>query len=315
MAYAIGTITNSGGVSCHKQMLGIIESLALANGWVTLRKLTTGNNYELILKGSGLSGNEEIFVGFQTYESVAADYYNINLMTSVGYVPENAFNNQPGAQYYALAAHNNAMTYYLVCNAQRIAMCLKIGTPVYHHAYVGKYFPYARPGELPLPLMCAGMFDYNAATRFDKGASFPYFGSNTSFSRIRDQTGAWVSTYNHPYSQGGGLTTGLAGTQGQSTLVPASNYYQVEPIILVDFVSNVINKNVWGELDGIKFCSGFSNATENVIQNGGTSEVDQTGKTPSQAVSAIEAVGGVASVMLQSNRANSWRDFIAMEMK
>ena len=67
MGYAIGTLTKGGGDDCHYKILGIIKILAEANGWTTLRYVNTGTDRELILKGVGLSGAEEIFVGFKTY--------------------------------------------------------------------------------------------------------------------------------------------------------------------------------------------------------------------------------------------------------
>ena len=47
MGYAIGTVTKSGGggIDCHVQMLGIIKTLAEANGWSTA------------VRGSWTSGN------------------------------------------------------------------------------------------------------------------------------------------------------------------------------------------------------------------------------------------------------------------
>lgn len=56
MAYQTGFVDNSGGTSAHYGMLGVIKTLAEANGWTTLRYDTASANRELILKGVGLSG-------------------------------------------------------------------------------------------------------------------------------------------------------------------------------------------------------------------------------------------------------------------
>lgn len=321
MAYAIGTVTKSGGggIDCHVQMLGVIKTLAEANGWVTLRYVSTGLNPELILKGVGLSGTDEIFIGFRCYQNTTADYYNIDCGVFVGYIPANTFFTQPGAQIYAMLAHNNAITYFITCNAQRIAACFKVGTPIYSHFYVGKFFPYARPSEYPSPLVCAVMLDMTAAVRFDStNVVFPYPGYyyNPTWVKLanRDQAGNWIRPYCYPFTQANGDSNALAGTQGSSTLVPADIYYQMEPVILAQQTANTNPSNVWGEFDGIYFCSGFNNGVENVVQIGGSSIVDQTGMTVLQAVAAIRAVGGRAFVMLQNVYRTSWRDFIAMEM-
>ena len=320
MGYAIGTVTKSGGDDCHNQMLGVIKTLAEANGWTTLRYVSTGLDRELILKGVGLSGLEEIFVGFKCYQSVGDDYYNINCGTFVGYVSGNTFETQPGAQFSATPAHNNAITYFITANAQRIVGCFKVGTQVYEHFYVGKFFPYARPGEYPSPLVVGAMLSSAQETRFnDYSHSFPYPGyyydtiNNSLY--IRDQAGNWIRPSCWPFTNGSGASYALAGPQGISTLVPAGVYYQLEPIILAQQSKNNNPSNVFGEFDGVYFCSGFNNGVENVVQEGGSSVVDQTGLTVLQAVDAIKAVGGRAFVMLQNVYRTSWRDFIALEMK
>lgn len=320
MGYAIGTVTKSGGDDCHYRILGIIKTLAEANGWTTLRYVNTGSDRELILKGVGLSGAEEIFVGFKTYQSSGGDYYNLNCGVFNGYISGNSFEAQPGAQLVGVPAHNNAITYFITANAQRIVGCFKVGTPVYEHFYVGKFFPYARPGEYPSPLVCGGMLTASQDIRFnDTSQSFAYPGYyyDTTNNRLyqRDQAGNWVRPSCWPFTNASDTSYALAGVQGTSTLVPADTYYQIEPIILSQQSSNNSPSNVWGEFDGVYFCSGFNNGVENVVQQGGSSTINQTGMTVLQAVDAIRAVGGRAFVMLQNVYRTSWRDFIALEMK
>ena len=320
MGYAIGTVTKGGGDDCHYQILGIIKTLAEANGWTTLRYVNAGSNRELILKGIGLSGAEEIFVGFKTYQSSGGDYYNLNCGVFNGYISGNSFETQPGAQLVGVPAHNNAITYFITANAQRIVGCFKVGTPVYEHFYVGKFFPYARPGEYPSPLVCGGMLTASQAIRFDNTSqsfAYPGYYYDKTNNRLyqRDQAGNWVQPSCWPFTNASGTNYALAGAQGTSTLVPADTYYQIEPIILSQQSSDNSPSNVWGEFDGVYFCSGFNNAVENVVQQGGSSTIDQTGMTVLQAVDAIRAVGGRAFVMLQNVYRTSWRDFIALEMK
>lgn len=321
MGYAIGTVRKGGGDDCHYQLLAAIKTLAEANGWTTLRYDAVSANREWIGKSLGLSGNEEIYIGIQTYQSVAGDYYNLLLGAFTGYVAGNTFDTQPGARLSGVPAHNNAITYYMTMNAQRIAFMLKVGTPVYTHGYLGKFFPYARPAEFPNPLVCAGSFNGAEALRFsDTNQAFPYHGdtisSYTNF-YMRRLDGTWYQPAMWPFSHGSSsdFSSCLAGATTANCQVPAGSYYQVEPIILHDRVSTVgITNNVWGELDGVYFVSGFNNAVENVVQSGGSSTIDQTGMTVLQAVQAIKAVGGRAFVMGQNINRTSWRDFVAIEM-
>lgn len=319
MGYSIGTVTKGAGDDTHYQVLGLIKTLAEANGWVTQRYDTASANREWIGKSLGLSGAEEIYVGFRTYQDSANDYYNLLAGVFTGYVAGNTFDTQPGADLVGVPAHNNAITYFMTANAQRIAFCLKVGTPVYEHAYVGKMFPYARPGEYPSPLVCGGMLPAGAeARRFsDTTQQFPYagaiLGSNCGMF-LRDQAGVWSTKFHYPFSNGSSRTGALFGTPGASCLVPAGTEYQLEPIILQD--SNSTNQaNVYGELDGVYFISGFNNGVENVVQIGGSSVVNQTGMTVLQAVNAIRAVGGRALVVLQNVTRTTFCDYVALEMK
>ena len=318
MGYAIGTLTKGGGDDCHYQVLAIIKTLAEANGWTTLRYVSTGLDRELILKGVGLSGLEEIFVGFKCYQSVVGDYYNLKAATMVGFVDLNDFEFQPGIKISGVPAHNNALTYFISASAQRIAGVFKVGTPVYEHFYVGKLFPYARPGEFPSPLVCAGMFNGAENERFSNTSHvFPFPGEYYSTACnmwLRYQTGEWSKCWSYPFTNANATASALAGPQGSNTLVPAGEYYQLEPVILSQLNTVTQMSNVWGELEGIYFCSGFNNGVENVIQMGGSSVIDQTGLSVSAAVAAILAVRGRAFVMAQNVNRTSWRDYVAIEM-
>ncbi|QBZ71729.1 hypothetical protein [Pseudomonas phage KP1] len=317
MAYGIGTLLKAGGDDCHYQLLGVIKTLAEANGWVTLRYVNTGADRELILKGEGLSGLEEIYIGFKTYQNSSLDYYNINCGVFVGYVSGSTFETQPGARFSGMPAHNNAITYFINVNPQRIVGCLKVATPVYEHFYLGRFFPYSKPGEYPAPLVCGSMFNGAEAKRFsDTNHIFPYSGytSSTTFNNMynRNQAGAWVRPNCYPFTQGNvsGSNTNLAGW-----MVPADVYYQIEPIIIQQNDPTFSQSNLWGELDGVYHCTGFNNGVENVIQVDGSSVVDQTGMTVLQAVDAIIAVDGRALVMLQNVNRTTFADYIALEMK
>lgn len=324
MAYAIGTLVKNGGEDTHYQFLDVLKNVCESESWEVLRYNTTVENRELIMKAPGLSGTEEIYIGIRTYQSVTADYYNLLLGVFTGYVPGNSFDSQPGARLSGIPAHNNAITYYLSVNGQRMVFMLKVGTPIYTHGYAGKLFPYARPSEYPYPVVCAGILNGATATRFsDTNICFPYHGytvnSNTNF-YLRRPDGAWISPAMWPFTHGGvsdttGSSRSLAGLVSYSCQVAIGDQYQVEPIIIHDRVdTRSINNNIWGELDGVYFVSGFNNTVENVVQVGGSQLIDQSGMTPLQAVQAIKAVGGRAFIMAQNIHRTTWRDYVAIEM-
>lgn len=321
MGYAIGTLTKDGGDDVHYQLLALLKTICEANGWTTLRYDTTTDNHELILQGEGLSGTEEIFIGFQTYQNTSSDYYNINAMVCTSYIPELEFGNQPGSGMVATPAHNNELGYFISVNAQRVVFSLRIAGAAYDHIYAGKFLPYAYPTEYPLPLAIGGTFSANQSERYSEtDRIMPYRGyySDATDCRgyVRTISGSYARPTCNPYTLKNDLDGfSLLGEERDGCLVPLHGNYQLLPIIMSEAVATVDFHEIWGEYDGVYGVSGFSNGSENVIQEGGSSVVDQTNLTISEAVDAILAAGGRAYIVLQNVYRNTWADFIALEMK
>lgn len=250
MPHAIGFVDNSGGTLAHYKMLDKIREVAVASGfWTVMRYDTSIANRELILKGQGYSGTEEIYIGVRTYQDASADYYNLCVATFTGYVASNTFDTQPGVRLSGVPAHNQRIDYWLTVNPQRIACCMKVGTPVYEHFYIGKFFPYARPSQYPYPIVCGGMLNGQTATRFsDNEHSMPYKGSRFNLA-MRFNTGIYYTPESWPWNNGF--------IAGSSQLRDTNNYYPLLPIILSD------SNGIYGELDGVCYISGFNNVVEN----------------------------------------------------
>lgn len=278
MPHTIGFVDNSGGTLAHYKMLQTIRDFASANGWTVLRYDTAPANRELILKGVGYTGDEEIFVGFRTYQNAAADYYNLVAAAFTGYVASNTFDTQPGAMLSGVPAHNNRIDYWLTLNPQRIALGMKVGTPVYEHAYVGKFLPYARPSQYPYPVISAGMLDGAAATRFSEIThSMPYKGARSNM-RQRFNDGVWKQPECYPWNN-----ANLAGATAQ--LRDTNTRYPLTRIELSDA------NGIYGVLDGVLHISGFNNATENTV-----------------------VIGDSTWIVLQDVARTGFNDYIALRM-
>lgn len=250
MPHAIGFVDNSGGTLAHYKMLDKIREVAVASGfWTVMRYDTSKADRELILKGQGYTGTEEIYVGVRTYQYASADYYNLCVATFTGYVPGNTFDTQPGVRLSGVPAHNQRIDYWLSVNPQRIICCMKVGTPVYEHFYIGKFFPYARPSQYPYPMICGGMLNGAAATRFSETShSMPYKGNRANLG-MRFNTGVYLTPESHPWNNDF-LT-------GNTQLRDTNGHYPLLPVVLSD------GNGIYGELDGIRYVSGFNNVTEN----------------------------------------------------
>ncbi|WP_121773866.1 hypothetical protein, partial [Acinetobacter bereziniae] len=246
MPHAIGFVDNTGGTLAHYKMLDKIREVAVTSGfWQVMRYDTTAANRELILKGQGFTGTEEIYVGVRTYQDANADYYNLCVATFTGYVAGNTFDTQPGVRLSGVPAHNQRIDYWLSVNPQRIICCMKVGTPVYEHFYIGKFFPYARPSQYPYPMICGGMLEDAAPTRFSEMThSMPYKGNKTNLG-MRFNTGVYLTPKVHPWNN-----RFLA---NYTQLRDTNDHYPLLPLILND------ENGSYGELDGICYISGFNN--------------------------------------------------------
>lgn len=257
MPHQIGFVDNSGGVLAHYKMLETIRDFAAANGWTVLRYDTVPANRELILKGVGYTGQEEIFVGFRTYQDASADYYNLVAAVFTGYVPSNTFDTQPGARLSGVPAHNNRIDYWLTLNPQRIALAMKVGTPVYESAYVGKCLPYGRPSQYPYPVVCGGMLNGAAATRFSDTAHSGYCKGNRANMTLRSNDN-WLLPHCYPW--GNSYIAGTGASWNNINLRDTGGIYHLLPVELHDN-----SANLWGALDGVFYISGFDNAVENTL--------------------------------------------------
>lgn len=258
MPHQIGFVDNSGGVLAHYKMLETIRDFASANGWTVLRYDTAPVNRELILRGSGHTGEEEIFIGFQTYQNAGTSIYNLAGAVFTGYVPGSTFSQQPGYRPTSCCAHDLRIDYWLTVNPQRIALAMKVGTSVYESLYVGKFLPYARPTQYPYPVACVGTLAAFSGTRFTDISANHSMGYKGNSNRISFRTIAgWNTPFCYPWD-----SADLAGT----TQVPASQLRDTDgvyPLLPVELHNNLAN--LYGALDGIYYISGFNNNAENTL--------------------------------------------------
>lgn len=272
MASLIGSVDNTGDLA-HINMLKEIRDFAVLSGWTLLRDLDAAVDVggffsqTIILKGSGYSGTEEIFIGFATYENSGTDYYNISMMVARGFVAGNTWGTQPGiSPVNSICAHNLNIGFWLDVTPQRIAGCLKVGTPVYESFYVGKFFPYAQPSQYPQPLCIAGTLTGSPVTRYSDTSTGHSFGvrGNSTRMRIFLLDGSWSQVFAFPYYVG--FTIPMGDLDESSLTRPAGdstpNYvYSLNPIEL--WTSSP--SNIYGRLEGVFQITGFDNVVENTV--------------------------------------------------
>lgn len=253
MANFVGSITDDANFANQNFLKFLKDTLTTDTNWDIMRYDDSIEPRELIVKGKGYTGTEEIYVGFRSYQSVGADYYNLSVAAFTGYVSGNSFDTQPGFKEMGLCGHNLQIDYWLSVSPQRIAFALKVGTPIYESAYVGKLFPFATPSQFPYPVVCFGMFVGLAATRYsDTTRSFGFRGGRTN-GVFRNVMGTWVSPNTYPWN-----ADGIA--MGSISERESDGKYSLNPIMIMEN-----NTNIFGELEGVYHITGFDNIVENTL--------------------------------------------------
>ena len=280
MGNYIGYVDNSVQYA-NRAFIAFLKTTLEAEGWTTNRYDTSTDTHELLMAAPGYTGPDgdvNAYVGFRSYESVASDYYNVSVAGFTGYVADNTFVTQPGYVESGVPAHNQRIDYWVTVNDRRVAFGLKVGTPVYESAYVGFMLPYATPRQFPYPLVCGGMLTGVPATRFsDTSHSIPYKGNRANF-KLRGVSGSYLQPYTHPWGNGR-----LAGSHG---IRPTDTYYPLPRVVLYDS-----GPNVYGELDGIHYITGFDNLVENTL-----------------------VIDGVTYVVIQDAWRNGFIDYYALRL-
>lgn len=269
MAFVGSFVEAAGGLLAHQAFVAAVKDMAVANGWELVR-YSTEDEHELILKGPGYSGSDEIFCGLKTFQNADADIYNLLAGVFGGYAPSENFNGQPGAALKTIPCHNQRVDYWLAVNPQRIAFCCKVGTPVYTHGYIGKFLPYAMPHQYPYPCVCGGMYDGQALIRFSDPINAMYLtGEGGEYDDVLKRKsplsvytpGGWTNkVWVYPYLRGGEkqLDYVLRDNSGVQHLLPLEVYGPYD---------------IYGHLDGLFYISGFDNVVENIVSAGGNSYI------------------------------------------
>lgn len=133
---------------------------------VTWGTAGSGAEREVILKGLGTGGTDEIYVGFRSYYlSALSSARNWELAGFSGFDVDLLWENQPGISFGRyddataggcfVPLDNATVTYWMLITARRILCVFKIGTG-YHTMHLGLLDPYSTDAESPYPMFVAG---------------------------------------------------------------------------------------------------------------------------------------------------------------
>jgi hypothetical protein len=259
-------------------------TFAVAGPWTSLRR-TAGT--EMIWQAPGDGGLDQIIVGASIFSNVGADYYNWRLGGYTGFDASLAFNVQPGyvggpgqsSPSPVLPLWNSTIPFWFVANGRRVIVIAKVST-VYASCYLGFISSYMAPGAFPYPLAVGGSLAFNssepAATSTNwrwsytgaEMAAFPIGRTTTivldseSVIRLRLPSGFWrgFSSANLNSPQGAIWPYGWVTPSNWDWRPDLDGGYSLLPVVLSDETPNV-----YGELEGVKAVTGFSQSVENTV--------------------------------------------------
>ena len=293
MAFEIGTA--SGHIDLLDKLRLFLTTQLGSQNWQTLRwreMPDAPGEHELVVKGPGLEGNDEVFVGIRTFSSEGGDYYNWRLRGLLGFNSDFVFSGLPGvtnAWAPCMLLANFNIKYWFVANGRRFVVVAKVST-VYESCYMGFIHPYLAPSRFPYPYFCAGT-DVRETERWSIQDELHSHGilhpthrtsdvntGNQSSARLYE--GAWWTIQNR---RGTHLSNWSPITWTEErNMFPQCRYsryfyellrnnvdnsYTLVPLIL--FMKSPEGR-VWGELDGCYHVSGFNNPVENIITINGS---------------------------------------------
>jgi len=237
---------------------------------------SAGVSRELFLEGPGLGGTDEIFVQMKSVVDTGDDEYNIQFNGVDGYNSLVDYDSQMNlSPPVGALAWDTSTPYWFFANGRRFIIVLKVGT-VYECVYCGLILPYGTTSEFPYPMLIAGTTDSLARRYSDVGHM------HGSFFNPRD-AGSWLRTHDGTYIEGRNIGTNNAQVQGAFMVWPwmgdigesiRENFDGSYPLIRATLMGapsldEELDPNTWGVMDGVFYTSGFSNASENTITDGG----------------------------------------------
>ncbi len=266
------------------------ELVASGQAWTVLRGPQPGAPFnrdsgEILMRGPGTSGNDEVLVGIEPVFSVGSDYYNVGFAGYSSHNPGFPLADQPGRlENRYIHLWDGAMPYWFVANGRRFIVVVRV-TTVYQSAYCGFILPYHLPTAWAYPLFIGGCsrqssWRYSVVNHAGHSAFFNPGNYSTSSassgntsSAIRLPDGQWCYLANkyqssNESSVNNNNTAPWAGYLGTSVLREGLDGQYVLPPAEIA-ITHPYPANL-GALDGVRYIPGFGTASENTVTIDGT---------------------------------------------
>lgn len=296
MAMATGTATSH--TDLWTKLLAFLQTnsalVAAGQTWTVAWSAPVGapNSTDIVLKGPGLAGQDEVFIGLRRVDRDTADEFEIQIAGMSGILDDaTAFNGHVNVQPHVvkLFVDNGPMTYWFVANGRRFMIVVKIST-VYEAAYAGLFLPYAYPINYSYPLFVgasAGSQNNVTSWRSTSDAHRHFVNAYYHAGNVYEEPSAWMLS-----PQGDWLRCSAYGDDSTVGIGPKRFFNGYG--ITADQISNNFGYNTirqrqracfggqaylsphtlvqaspgdqcYGILDGTSYVTGYDNSAENII--------------------------------------------------
>lgn len=305
MAFETGNATSH--TDLYAKLLSFLTSnadlVSSQQAWEVVWQAPSGapNMTDRVLRGPGLSTQDQVYVGLRLFENFVADNFWIEAVGMTGILPGvNRFDHHISVtpKKVRIFADVGPMTYWFVANGRRIIVVVKIST-IFQSLYAGLFLPYGTPVSYPYPLFVGGSageltsqggpVSWRSTDVNHRHFVTPHQNASSSATRnpgawLLDAAGQWLT-----------VASGAVGDAGQASVAPEWGFsafgfapnnsskfgedfirermttcfggeYAINPIHLVQ--ASPVNQT-FGILDGAFRCQGNANSSENIITLGG----------------------------------------------
>ncbi len=253
---------------------------------------------DIVLKGPGLAGQDNVYVALRMAEDIPQDAYWMDFRGCAGVIGSAVrYNEHVNPQPFPsrLFLDTAPMTYWFIANGRRFIIVLKIST-IFQCVYAGLFLPYGTPISYPYPLFVGaaasewrGHSD-SARNWRSTAAGFANwwngYWSNGGFDQppaayLMSPAGEWLSvagegsianlSFGPQDTSRDGYFIGRGENQNQypdeqfvNARARAAYGGQFTMMPLQLFMANP-TKQTYGIMDGVNKCQGQDNASENII--------------------------------------------------
>lgn len=251
----------------------------------------------IILKGTGESGDDNIYLALRPYANTSADYHNLLVYGMTGLIdsPREFIN----STYETVPMWNASIPYWITANGRRFIISTKIST-VYTAGYFGLFLPYATPAQYPYPLCIIGNDESPTRRWSDVEANYraPFEAGYQTCRMVRPDN-TWLEVNNktsYGTNEGSYDTYDLLWPccyGGPGNWPHRENLDGSRTLFPYIFMTRANGTNTYGELDGCGWVTGF----------GTLSSEDEI------------IIDGVTHVVFQSVHRTSWNNYWALRME